>query len=78
MADIQVVRKILAEEYGIKSDWELAEALKKMPPINIGVFASPVAKPPHNRKDSAPKSSFFLCLFCVLFLPQDTEKCRAL
>lgn len=43
-ADIEALRKLLAEEYGIRSDRELAEALSRMKKINIGVFAAPVEK----------------------------------
>ena len=39
MADIQTLKKLLAEEYGITTARELDEAMKK-----IGVFASSVRK----------------------------------
>lgn len=44
MADIRVLRKLLAEEYGIRTDRELNEAIRKMMKLDIGVFASPVAR----------------------------------
>lgn len=44
MADIRALRKLLAEEYGIQTDQELQEAIRKMMKLNIGVCASPVAR----------------------------------
>ena len=44
MADIQTLKKLLAEEYGITTARELDEAMKKIGGLNIGVFASPVRK----------------------------------
>ena len=44
MSDIRALRKLLAEEYGIRTDRELNEAIGKMMKLNIGVFVSPVAK----------------------------------
>lgn len=44
MADIQTLKKLLAEEYGITTARELDEAMKKIGELNIGVFASPVRK----------------------------------
>jgi hypothetical protein len=44
MADLQVLKKLLAEEYGITTARELDEAMKKIGGLNIGVFASPVRK----------------------------------
>ena len=44
MADLQVLKKLLAEEYGITTARELDEAMKKIGRLNIGVFASPVRK----------------------------------
>lgn len=44
MADIQTLKKLLAEEYGITTARELDEAMKKIGRLNIGVFASPVRK----------------------------------
>lgn len=44
MADIRALRKLLAEEYGIRTDRELNEAIRKMMKLDIGVFASPVAR----------------------------------
>ena len=43
MADIQTIRKLLAE-YGITNDRELGEAIAKTQKIDIGVFASPVCR----------------------------------
>lgn len=43
-ADIQTIKKLLAEEYGIRNERELLEAMSKMKKINIGVFAAPVEK----------------------------------
>lgn len=39
MADIQTLKKLLAEEYGITTARELDEAMKKIGGLNIGVFA---------------------------------------
>lgn len=44
MADIETLRRLLAEEYGIHSDRELYEALKNKSKVNIGVCVSPVRK----------------------------------
>lgn len=44
MADIEVIRKLLAEEYGIRSSQELGEAMRKIQKLNIGVCAAPVRK----------------------------------
>ncbi len=44
MTNVQNMRELLAAEYGIKSDMELAEALKKMQKINIGVLISPISR----------------------------------
>lgn len=44
MADIQAIKKLLQEEYGIKSAAELDAAIRKAGKLNIGVFASPVRK----------------------------------
>lgn len=44
MADLQALKKLLAEEYGITTARELDEAMKKIGGLNIGVFASPVRK----------------------------------
>lgn len=43
MADLQSVKKLLAEEYGIHSDQDLNEALNRMEKIDIGVFTTPVS-----------------------------------
>ena len=42
MEKVEYLRKVLLEEYGIKNDKELKEAIKKLTPINIGIFTSPV------------------------------------
>ena len=44
MADMEAIKKLLAEEYGIHSNTELGEALRNIQKLNIGVFASPVRK----------------------------------
>lgn len=44
MVDVQTVRKLLAEQYGIKSDLELLEALAKNKKVNIGVFTAPTKR----------------------------------
>ena len=44
MADIQAIKKLLQEEYGIKSAAELDAAIRKAGKLNIGVFASTVRK----------------------------------
>lgn len=41
MAEIQAVKKLLAEQFGIRTEWELLEALAKTKKIDIGVFAAP-------------------------------------
>nr|DAD69608.1 MAG TPA: hypothetical protein [Myoviridae sp. ctbwh6] len=46
MAEIQAVKKLLAEQFGIRTERELLEALAKTKKIDIGVFAAPT-----NRKD---------------------------
>lgn len=51
MADIQAIKKLLAEEYGIRSDRELSEALNRIGKLNIGVLASPVRKDDKHEKD---------------------------
>lgn len=43
MTDLQSIKKLLAEEYGIHSDRDLNEALNRMKKIDIGVFAAPVS-----------------------------------
>ena len=40
----KLLKKLLAEEYGITTARELDEAMKKIGGLNIGVFASPVRK----------------------------------
>jgi len=47
MTNVKNLRKLLAAEYGIKSDMELAEVLKKMQKMNIGVLVSPITKAEH-------------------------------
>lgn len=42
MADVQALRELLSEQYGIRSDHELSLALDMKGRLNIGVFASPV------------------------------------
>lgn len=44
MADINALKKLLAEEYGITTNKDLIEAMKKIEKLNIGVCASPVRK----------------------------------
>lgn len=44
MADINALKKLLAEEYGITTVKELDEAMRKIGKLNIGVFVSPVRK----------------------------------
>ena len=44
MADIQKVKEMLEEEYGIRSYRELYEALSRTGKLNIGVFTAPVRK----------------------------------
>lgn len=44
MADIEAIRKLLAEEYGIHSNKELGEALRNIQKLNIGVCAAPVRR----------------------------------
>lgn len=44
MVDAKALRKLLEEQYGIRSDKELCEALKKNPKVNIGVCVSPVKR----------------------------------
>lgn len=46
MAEIQAVKKLLAEQFGIRTERELLEALARTKKIDIGVFAAPT-----NRKD---------------------------
>ena len=40
MSRVEELRKYLLDEYGIHNDKELEEALKKMKPMNIGIFVS--------------------------------------
>lgn len=44
MSRIDEVREILEKEFGIKTAEELNEAIKKMKPIDIGLFVSPLKK----------------------------------
>jgi len=50
MADIESVRQLLAEEYGIRSSLELQRALKSMSKLDIGVCASPVRRGKEEQK----------------------------
>ena len=50
--DIQCVKDLLASEYGIRTEKELAAALANMPKINIGVFVSPVRKDEMNERSA--------------------------
>lgn len=43
MADVLALRKLLAEEYGIHSNRELCDALKRVT-VDIGVFVTPMQK----------------------------------
>lgn len=51
MVNIPELKKLLAEEYGIRSEAELSEALRKMKKVNIGVFVTPVRKEDKNGKE---------------------------
>lgn len=55
MADINALKKLLAEEYGITTARELDEAMRKIGKLNIGVFASPVRK--DRRKNEKVRSN---------------------
>ena len=44
MANVETLRRLLAEQYGIHSDKELYEALKNKSKVNIGACVSPVRK----------------------------------
>ena len=44
MINVEEVRKLLESEYGIKTEEELNEAIKKMKPVDIGLFVSPLRK----------------------------------
>ncbi|WP_162523462.1 hypothetical protein [Calorimonas adulescens] len=44
MSRIDEIREILEKEFGIKTAEELNEAIKKMKPIDIGLFVSPLKK----------------------------------
>lgn len=50
MADLQTIKKLLAEEYGIQSDQDLSEALSRIGKLDIGVFTSPVRKDEEHEK----------------------------
>ena len=41
MSRVEELRKYLLDEYGIHNDKELEDALKKLKPIDIGIFVSP-------------------------------------
>ena len=40
MGKVEYLKKVLLEEYGIKNDRELEEAIRKTKPINIGIFTT--------------------------------------
>lgn len=42
MTKAEEIKKLLQEEYGIKTEDELDAAMKKEPKLNIGVFVSPM------------------------------------
>lgn len=44
MADVEAIRKLLADEYGIHSNRELGDALRNIQKLNIGVCVAPVRK----------------------------------
>jgi hypothetical protein len=44
MINVEEVRKLLESEYGIKTEEELNEAIRKMKPVDIGLFVSPLRK----------------------------------
>ena len=52
MADIQTLKKLLAEEYGITTARELDEAMKKIGGLNIGVYSDKLS---HLHFHLAPK-----------------------
>ena len=44
MADVEEIKRLLAEEYGIHSSCELDRAFRNIEKLNIGVCAAPVRK----------------------------------
>lgn len=42
MGKVEYLKNILLEEYGIKTDKELEDAIRKMNKINIGIFTTHV------------------------------------
>lgn len=42
MPEADLLRKLLAEQFGITSDIELDEAIRSSGPIDVGVFTSPL------------------------------------
>lgn len=46
MSRVEELRKYLLDEYGIRNDKDLDDALKKLKPIDIGIFVSQ----PHKRE----------------------------
>lgn len=54
MSRVEALRKYLLEEYGIHNDKELDEALKKMKPIDIGIF---VSQPPARNKEEVKQGA---------------------
>lgn len=53
-ADVGTLRRLLEEEYGIKSDSDLQEALNRMTKVNIGSLVSKPAR--KEGKDNAQES----------------------
>ncbi len=51
MSDINYLRRILAEQYGITTDAQLNDAIQKMSKVNIGVMVS--ATTTNNQKEAA-------------------------
>ncbi len=44
MADVQSIKKLLADQFGIRTESELLAAMAKAKKIDIGVFAAPVKR----------------------------------
>ena len=40
MGKVELLKNVLLEEYGIKTDKELEDAIRKMEKINIGIFTT--------------------------------------
>jgi hypothetical protein len=51
--DADKLRKILENEYGIKSDVEFIVAVKKFAGINIGIFTAPIERGKNGGKITA-------------------------